>query len=374
MARANGKDRGLFQRNGVWWIRWTCHYGHEHREKGGSKSLARQLYERRKTAARYERFCLNEARARQKRDANSSFDRVVARYLEWAREHRPRSMRYRECAIKKLTESFSGRQLDSITQADVERHQKRRQSEGVRPATINRERSTLSHLFAMAIKWGIAERNPVRDTEHLREHNIAPRPISSGEEQRLFAVLPEHYKQIVTFALNTGLRLGELQAQRWDDVDMVTGTLTVTKPKSGKRETVPLNTTAFALLSELDKKADLVFPSMPTRMSTLFGRYVRRAGLEGVTFHCLRDTFISRLAIHANPATLMALARHRSFATTQRYLKLDDTYLRQAVETLVCGEACDSAGGTTQNGDQIGTRNGTDILGDAQSVDSFTIG
>lgn len=347
MAREGGKDRGLFQKNGVWWIRWTCPYGHEHREKGGSKSLARQLYERRKTSARHEGFCLDEARARQKREENSSFAKVSEQYLAWAREHKPRSISFRRVALNRLNESFGARQLASITTQDVEKHRKRRQKEGVSPATINRERTVLSHLFAMAIKWKLVEHNPVKDTEKLREDNVNPRPLSEGEEHRLFAVLPEHYKPIVTFALNTGLRLGELQAQRWADVNMEAGILTVSRPKSGKRETVPLNTAAYAVLIAADQTSELVFPRMPKKMSDMFIRYARKAGLGDVSFHDLRDTFVSRLAINANPTTLMALARHRDFRTTQRYLKLDDDHLKQAVESIVSAKSDDLIGTTT---------------------------
>jgi hypothetical protein len=116
MARAGGRDRGLFQKNGVSWVRWTCRYGHEHRERSGSsKSLARQLYQTRKTAVRHSNFCLSEARQRLKREESSSFDKVSERYLEWSREHRPRSMSFREVSIRRLSESFGTRQLSSIT-------------------------------------------------------------------------------------------------------------------------------------------------------------------------------------------------------------------------------------------------------------------
>ena len=44
MARTGGVDRGLFQRKGVWWIRWVCPYANEHMEKiGTAKDLARLL-------------------------------------------------------------------------------------------------------------------------------------------------------------------------------------------------------------------------------------------------------------------------------------------------------------------------------------------
>ena len=65
MARAGGKDRGIFfrarpagevvgprGRRGEWWTRWCDADGKEHREKAGTKSLALDLYRRRKTEVR----------------------------------------------------------------------------------------------------------------------------------------------------------------------------------------------------------------------------------------------------------------------------------------------------------------------------------
>ena len=132
----------------------------------------------------------------------------------------------------------------------------------------------------------------------------------------------EHYKAIITFALNTGLRLGELQHQRWEDVDLASGVLTVSRPKSGKREQLPLNTTAFTILTAADQSGELVFPRMPKHMSKTFRRYADKEVIDA-SFHDLRDTYISRLAPSVNPIILMTLARHRDFKTTQRYLKLD---------------------------------------------------
>jgi hypothetical protein len=80
MARKGGTDRGLFQRKGstVWWIRWTCPYGHEHQEKVGPKSLARQFYQQQKVAVTAAGFCLTQAREDQRREQPALF-RDVAR-------------------------------------------------------------------------------------------------------------------------------------------------------------------------------------------------------------------------------------------------------------------------------------------------------
>jgi integrase len=337
MAREGGKDRGLFQRKGnnAWWIRWSCPYGHEHMEKIGPKSLARQVYEQRRVAVKVEGFCLTQARERQRREQSVLFRDVARRYLAWSQEHRPRSYTFRQTALKHLIATFGTKPLSEITRANVEAYQSQRRHDGVQPGTINRERSVLSHLFTKAQAWGLVQSNPVLGTDRLQEGNERPRPLSQDEEARLFAVIPTHYKPVVTLALHTGLRLGELRTQTWRDVDLATSALRVTRPKSKKHEVIPLNSTAFAVLAALPQDDLLLFPHLPRKLSDLFIRYVRKAGLSDVTFHCLRDTYISRLAQYCTTPTLMALARHRDYRTTRRYVQVDGDHLRQAVEHLV---------------------------------------
>lgn len=337
MARKGGKDRGLFQRKGStdWWIRWSCPYGHEHMEKIGPKSLAREVYQQRRVAVKTEDFCLEQERERRRREQWELFRDVSQRYLDWSKEHKPRSYQFRVSALKHLVANFGAKSLSEIARSDVEAYLVRRQRDGARPGTINRERSVLSHLYNKAQDWELVQANPVSRTQKLPEDNENPRPIKPEEEAQLFAMLPEHYKPFVTLALHTRLRLGELRAQAWQDVDLVSGTLTVTQPKSGKREAIPLNSVAFAVLAELEQEGPLLFPNLPKKLSDLFIRYTRKAGLTGVTFHCLRDTYISRLASGNSTPVLMALARHRDYRTTRRYVQVDGAHLREAVETLV---------------------------------------
>ena len=337
MARAGGKDRGLFQRKGdkAWWIRWACHLGHDHQERIGTKSFARHMYQTRKTQVKTHRFCLAVERDKRRRETLARFDQAAERYLEWAAQHRARSMGMRRSAVGHLLYAFRDKSLARIRKADVERYIQSRLDEGAAPATINRERTTLSQIFAKAQDWGLCDVNPVQGTTHLQENNEAPRPITPDEEAQLMAVLPEHLKPIVTLALHTGLRLGELGAQRWSDINLVDAHLVVTRPKSGRREVLPLNDTAYSVLASLPQTHEVVFPEMPVQMSRVFRRWVHKAGLPStITFHCLRDTYISRLAPYCAAPTLMALARHRSLDTTRRYLHIEERHLRQAVEHL----------------------------------------
>ncbi len=354
--RRTRRTRGLFERDGEWWIVWFCAQGHRHREKIGPKSLALTEYQKRKVAVKTQGYCLTQAR----QDRPTLFSVAEDKYLAWARKERPRSVTFRETALVHLTARFGTKTLNAITRADVEAYLTSRRDEGAAPATVNRERSVLSHMFSKALTWGLAKGNPVTGTERQKEANEKPRPLSPDEEARLFAVLPAHYKPFVTLALHTGLRLGELRHQAWRDVDLPGGTLRVTQPKSGKPETLPLNATARAVLAGLERTSPLVFPALPKKLTDLFKRYVEKAKLpKEITFHCLRDTYISRLAAHVSTPTLMTLARHRDYRTTRRYVQVDGKHLRDAVECLNPGASA--------------TADATEILTVSQVLESMTV-
>jgi hypothetical protein len=204
--RPPAKARGVFERDGVWWICWACPRGHMHREKIGPKGLALTEYQKRKVAVKTAGFCLTQARL----EKPTAFQAAAERYLAWAGKERPRSVMFREKALKHLKARFGGETLDAISKPDVEAYLASRRDEGAAPGMVNRECSGLSHLFSKAITWGLVKANPVSGSDRQAERNEKPRPLMPDEKARLFAVLPEHYKPFVTLALHTGLRLGEL--------------------------------------------------------------------------------------------------------------------------------------------------------------------
>jgi len=67
----------------------------------------------------------------------------------------------------------------------------------------------------------------------------------------------------------------------------------------------------------------------------LFGRLYEAAGITGASSHSGRRWFITKLA-HAgvSPKVIMTLAGHKSLATTQRYIDVNDELLARAVEVL----------------------------------------
>jgi len=325
--------RGVFQKagkGGAWWIRWTCPQGHRHEEKVGPKRSAQTLVERRRVAVKVTSFCLSTDRTR---DVPPLFSQAARDYLAWAARDRPRSVRFRQSVLAAALPTLGQLPVTAITPQRIEQYLAARQQAGASGGTLNRDRAVLSHLFGQLVAKGTIPRNPVATVPRRQEAPEEPRPLTHDEEARLLMAMDQAETSIAQLALNTGLRLGEIRAQAWRDVDLEARALTVTAPKSGMREVIPLNLVALDLLSRLPKDGSILFPAMRPDFSRQFAKKARSVKVP-VTFHCLRDTFISRLAPHVSGPVLMQLARHRDFRTTRRYLKVDGDHLREAVERL----------------------------------------
>ena len=102
--------------------------------------------------------------------ANASLDRIQA----------SPSYTFRANALKHLRAAFSGKAMTEITQVVVESYVARRLDGGAAPATVNRERAVLSHLFTKAVASGWAKANPVAGTERQDEANENPRPATKS--------------------------------------------------------------------------------------------------------------------------------------------------------------------------------------------------
>lgn len=89
---------------------------------------------------------------------------------------------------------------------------------------------------------------------------------------------------------------------------------------------------------------------------------VKQAGIEWVTWHDLRHTFASRLAMAGhNDGTIAALLRHATTALVKRYAHLSPSHLDAAVESVAAfGKERERAAGETQTGTRKETfSNGT---------------
>lgn len=148
-----------------------------------------------------------------------------------------------------------------------------------------------------------------------------------------------------------GLRIGEVAALKWGDV---VGTDGVVKPevllapdqvKFGHARVVFINEKLRKELTTYIKAVKQRAPDLPmfrtqkqqgfsanTLCQHFFWMY-KRAGVDGASSHSGRRTFITTLASKGVGVRVLAsLAGHRSIATTQAYIDVNDVMKRKAVE------------------------------------------
>jgi integrase len=198
-------------------------------------------------------------------------------------------------------------------------------------------------IFRRAVKvWGLPG-NPVAGAEKPPLTRSGDLEVFSPEDvwALVRAADSEQDAAIYLTAAFTGLRMGELLALRWRDVDFAGSVLRVrgsysvgvlTTPKSGKVRSVPLAGDVAAALARLGKRMDwvgeddLVFAG--SAGGYLDGSALRRrykdalvaAGLRRLRFHDLRHTFGTRMIARADIRRVQEWMGHADIQTTMRYL------------------------------------------------------
>jgi integrase len=227
-------------------------------------------------------------------------------------------------------------------------------------ATVNRYQSALSAVFQAALRgrWGWVVENPVRAVARgkespgrvrfLSEDEVGPSGETvKGERTRLLEACKTSecplLHLLVSLALSTGARRGELLGLRWADVDLARSVAYLETSKNKDRRALPLIPAVREALLEARRQAaqgaqsgdvvrdirqDLVFrsahdPAKPFNYEKDWRAARDAEGVEGFRFHDLRHSAASCLAM--NGATLLEIADvlgHRTLQMVRRYSHL----------------------------------------------------
>jgi len=137
-------------------------------------------------------------------------------YLDFAKINK-RSWLRDEHILVHLNAFFGATLLTDIGPLNVEQYKQAHTNE-VGPATLNREVALLKHMFNLAERWGAFRGiNPVRMVKFFDEDNDVPSVLSLGEEERLLSHCSPYLQDLIVFAINTGLRGGDILNLTWEE-------------------------------------------------------------------------------------------------------------------------------------------------------------
>jgi len=322
------------------------------------------------------------------------------RWLEGARRgiytnrsgdaYKPSAIRAYEAGLRlRVLPEFGRMRLDVITRSDVQRFVNQMNAEGLNPSTVQVTLLPLRAIFKEALSDGFEEIpegvftvNPTTGLKLKAVRGRRDRIASPEECAQLLEALPERDRPLWATAMYAGLRRGELQALRLEDVDLATGKIHVCRGwdakegeievKSRKPRRVPI---AAVLRDYLDQhlialpwEEGLVFGSTPSdafasnsaaqRAMAAWGwKRNRPAGdqgawtkerddaIEPISLHECRHTFASLMIAagvnakalstymgHANISITLDLYGHLMPGNEKEAAALLDTYLARASE------------------------------------------
>jgi len=268
-----------------------------------------------------------------------------------ANRHKPSGIAATESILKwHLVPALGAKRLDAITNEQVQRL---KLTLGDRaPKTVNNVLTLLSTLLKKAVEWGELERLPCTI-------KLLPNPRKTmgfhdfDQYERLLTIARKRGAETYLMILlggDAGLRLGEIVALEWRDVDLQARRVTVersdwqghvTVPKGGRSRRLPMTQRLTAALKATRHlRSDRVLclsdgaPITRDRVIKAVRGAQRVAGIEqGV--HILRHTFCSHLAMRGAPArAIQELAGHADLSTTQRYMHLSPAATEDAIRLL----------------------------------------
>lgn len=195
----------------------------------------------------------------------------------------------------------------------------------VKGSTVNRELNLMSAVFERARReWKWLRVNPVRDV--VRPTNPRPRDrrITQAEEDRMLdqlgykrgqapVTLQQHLAAAFLFALETGMRQGEIVGLTWDRVYAKQRYVNLELTKNGDTRNVPLSSAALRLI-ELQPKScaePRCFPIQSASADALWRKARTKAKVKDLKFHDSRHEAITRLAKKLDVLDLARMIGHR---------------------------------------------------------------
>ncbi len=289
-------------------------------------------------------------------------------------------VRYRQ-ALDMILPRLPATRVNQLAAGIVLTYRQERLGDGVNPGTVNYEVGALHRMLLWGARNKVIGSSPlagVKALPHLRPKD--GRALEPAEVKALLDASPQHWRDLWYAYLVTGMRLSEVIALTFDDIDWEARELIVRAHKAkGRRERrLPIDDGLWDVLKRkeaerADRKpsaqvargrplAELfstrhVFVSRqntPVIRTAVYGallRYYGKAGiavetfdgegqpLEHVDVHSLRRTFATDLIVNGtDPRTVQELLGHKTLIMTMKlYAKVRPQNKRQAVARLSYG-------------------------------------
>ena len=263
--------------------------------------------------------------------------------LRWLKEKaHKKSYRDDVARIRWFTRHLRGRTLDQVSRALIDRlisRQLAKRSDRTKDLYV----ALIRAIFRKAMReWEWIETMPAFRT-YAKGGKVRVRYLTQPQAEAVLSQLPDHQREVVLFALATGLRQRNILDLTWDRVDEARKMVTIEghDTKNGEALGVPLNEVALGVLErQQGKHRHHVFTYRGKPLRTANTRAWRAAlkacGIRDFRWHDLRHTWATWLRQNDVPTwVLQELGGWKSAEMVRRYAHMSVKHLQPYADQLI---------------------------------------
>lgn len=226
--------------------------------------------------------------------------------------------------VKFIQEEYREARWSTITKEMVEHFIMTLAAEGELPSTTNRKIAAISSIYRYMNTHGYECTNPAQFVSRRKVADNIPNTIDPAQLREAYENATGSVRVMLGLLITTGIRLGELLAIRWEDINLRERTITI----HGKGQKQRLVSVPEGQLKEIryayprqDAKDTLFHTSQYETRCMIYHALLPYCRAKQLSPHAIRHTFATEMAkAGANAPAIAQALGHSNIKTTQHYI------------------------------------------------------
>jgi integrase len=255
-----------------------------------------------------------------------------------------------DCQLRKWSEQFGDMNAWAITKEQLDAAGTALIAAGFKESTVNRNMASLGSVYRWAKKRGLPPRGFASPTLALIRYEETPKAVFLTDKElealldACLGVKDRRFEALIRLLAETGARRGEVLDRLWGECDLDRREIAVGRTKTGTARILHFSEATATLMRRAWQEPErepgmLMFasrrrPGQPIEFKRHWRYVTATIGRPDLRLHDLRHHRAKKLIASGVPIAVASQALgHSSLILHRRYGHLDNSHLKQAVET-----------------------------------------